>query len=383
MNPFLTKIYLYRFLDAFKLIGVIFALFFSQSGLNPFQISLLITIWSVTTIVTEVPMGVFADTYSRRNLLVMGTVLLAVGLGFWLRGGFTNYAIGFVLWGLKNTLTSGTLEAFVYDELVAFQKEKLYEKVSGKMSGAFSFGLVLSAIIGGIIAQIGFTLVIVASIVTTLLAGVVLLTIRQVKAIQSTGETKYYSIVKLAVQQIRNNPSLLTVIMFICIVFAAFGASDEYWSLIYEHSGLNVSIIGVLVAVVYGISSLAGYTIGLFERLNTVVFYCFVIGAGILFMIFGIGQMIILLPLAFLGIYLYQVASIKLEAEMQRHIASSQRATISSIKSLLFELTYMGMVLLFGFVGKQYGVMMILPVVGVIVIFSTGGFLLKNWGERK
>lgn len=208
MQSFLIKIYIYRFLDAFKLIGVIFALFFSQSGLNPFQISLLLSIWSITTILTEVPMGVLADKYYRRNLLIIGLILLAIGFCFWLKGGFINFAIGFVFWGLKNTLTSGTLEAFVYDELVAFGKEDQYERVSGKMGSAFSSGLMLSAIFGGLMAEISFLWVLVASIATTLLAGVALLTIRQVKAIQSTGETKYFQVVKEALSQIRGNATL-------------------------------------------------------------------------------------------------------------------------------------------------------------------------------
>src|SRR5688572_30134248 len=101
MKSFLWKIYISRFLDAANLIGVIFVLFFSYWGLNPFEISLLIAIWSVTTILTEVPFGVLADTYSRKNLLIVGLILKAVGFGFWMMGGFLNYAIGFIFWGMK------------------------------------------------------------------------------------------------------------------------------------------------------------------------------------------------------------------------------------------------------------------------------------------
>lgn len=378
MDSFVKKIYLYRFLDAFKLIGVIFALFFSQAGLSPFEISILIAVWSITTITLEVPMGVFADKYSRRNLLIIGLVALAVGLGFWMMGGFINFAIGFFLWGIKNTLTSGTLEAFVYDELAAAGKEDQYEKVSGKMTAAFSFGLVLSAIFGGLLAEVSFNLVLIASIVTTLLAGVVLLTIRQVKAVQSTGETKYFQIVKEAVRHIKDNPALLIVISFICLVFAAFGASDEFWTLIYEQLGFSAGTIGILVAVVYGLSTIAGYTVHYFNRQTKVLPYIFVLGAGILFIIFGLMKLAILLPLAFIAIYLYQVASIKLEAEMQSHIKSSQRATISSIKSLIFEFVYMGLVLLFGFIGTKYGVISILPFAGIVVVVTTILFLLRK-----
>jgi MFS family permease len=375
MQSFLTKIYLYRFLDAFKLIGVIFALYFSNSGLNPFQISLLLAIWSITTIVTEVPMGVLADKYSRRNLLIVGLVLLAIGFCFWLRGGFINFAIGFVFWGLKNTLTSGTLEAFVYDELAAFGKEDQYEKVSGKMGAAFSFGLVLSAIFGGLVAEISFTWVIIASIATTLLAGVVLLTIRQVKAVQSTGESNYFQFVKEAVFQIKGNPALLIVILFICLVFASFGATDEFWALIYQKLGFSAGVIGFLVAFVYGLSTLAGTTVHYFKNSIKNLSYLLVLVGGLLFILFGLTKLVILLPVVFIAIYLLQVASIKLEAEMQSHIKSSQRATIASIKSLIFEFVYMGFVLSFGVIGNKSSVISILTFTGSIILLTTILFL--------
>jgi len=42
----------------------------------------------------------------------------------------------------------------VYDELAYYKKEDLYEEVSGKMGSAFSLGLFLSAIFGGLVALV-------------------------------------------------------------------------------------------------------------------------------------------------------------------------------------------------------------------------------------
>ena len=57
------------------------------------------------------------------------------------------YAIGFVLWGLRNVLTSGTLEAFIYDELKSEHQEHLYEKASGRLNGHRFLGGALSAVL--------------------------------------------------------------------------------------------------------------------------------------------------------------------------------------------------------------------------------------------
>ena len=88
--------------------------------------------------------------------------------------------------------------------------------------------------------------------------------------------------------------------------------------------------------------------------------------------------MVIFFPLAFVAIYLFQIASIKLEAQMQHNISSEQRATISSIKSLFFELIYMSLVLLFGFIGNRLGVISILSFAGIIILLSLSFlFLIK------
>lgn len=376
MINFLTKIYLYRLFDAFKLIGVLFALFFTKVGLSPFEISILIAIWSITTILTEVPMGTLADKYSRRNLLAIGSLLVAVGFWFWLRGGFVNYAIGFVLWGLKNTLTSGTLEAFVYDELSFYKKQNLYEKVSGRMSAYFSAGLVLSAIFGGIVAETSFSNTLYASILTSIIAVIVLFSIRDVKQVKSTDETNYYKLVKKAINQIIQNKRLLFVMIFIIIVFASYGAVDEFWNIIYEGMDLSPSVIGILTGAVYAVSVVSGYTVGWFKGKTTP--YILLIVGSLIFIAFGLLNLVAILPFTFVAIYLFQVSNVKFEAQLQHNIESTQRATISSLKSFSFEVVYLLFVLMFGFIGTELGIQFVLLLMGAVVILTTLVFLVKK-----
>ncbi len=215
MKDFFWKVSLYKFLDAFKLIGAIFTLLFAQNGLNVFQISLLIAIWSATQLVLEVPMGVVADKYPRRNVLIVATVLLAIGFSLWLHGGFVFYALGMLLWGARNALTSGTIEAFVYDELKSYNKEEEYGKVNGKLEGTMQLGFMFSAILGGIIAQYNFSWVIILTVLTSILGALVLLTTKAVRPVRSTGEAKYFSVLKDAFKEIKANKILLFIIIFI------------------------------------------------------------------------------------------------------------------------------------------------------------------------
>ena len=125
---------------------------------------------------------------------------------------------------------------------------------------------------------------------------------------------------------------------------------------------------------------MAGYTVDYFNKLPIKNIEYHLIGiAGVLFLLVGLFKSIWLLPIAFLAIYLIKVANIKFEAQLQHRIKSNQRATIFSIKSLVFEFVYMGFVLFFGFIADKTSVVSILPIAGAIILISVVVFItIKN-----
>ncbi|WP_306363313.1 MFS transporter [Nocardia sp. CC227C] len=109
-----------------------YALIFADHGLSTAQISGLLAIWSATAFLLEVPSGAWADTVSRRGLLLVGGVLLVAGFGTWtLFPSYLGFALGFVLWGTAGALQSGTFEALVYDELAARGETADYARIMG------------------------------------------------------------------------------------------------------------------------------------------------------------------------------------------------------------------------------------------------------------
>jgi MFS family permease len=369
MKQFILKMSIYRFLDAVKFIGVIFVLLFAHNGMTPFQISILISIWSATQLFLEVPLGTVADKYPRRNLLIIALLIHAIGFVFWLKGGFLFYVIGFIFWGTKNALTSGTLEAFVYDELKSFGKESSYEEVNGKLESAFWVGITVSAVLGGLIATVSYNLVLILSIITTLLAVFALLTIKSVRPVQTTGETKYLVVLKEAILEIKNNSTLIGIIAFFCLIFATYGAADEYWALIYQALELPLSVIGMFVALGYGSFVVAGWTLKFFN--NSYIKgreHLLLVLSAIIFIIAGLLKSYISIPLIFLGMYIFKVAHLKFDAKFQYAINSDQRATISSLKSLIYEIVYMGFVLFFGFTSEKLGMISVVYLLGILLI---------------
>ncbi|MGQ4618331.1 MFS transporter [Nocardia sp. R7R-8] len=110
----------------------LYALLFADHGMSTGQISLLFAIWSAASFLLEVPSGAWADTVSRRGLLVLSGVLLTAAFALWtVVPSFEGFAAGFVLWGTSGALASGTFEALLYDDLAARGASSTYPRILG------------------------------------------------------------------------------------------------------------------------------------------------------------------------------------------------------------------------------------------------------------
>ncbi len=378
MQSFLRKVYLYRFFDAFNLVSGIFALYFASKDLDTFQISILIAIWSITSLAFEVPLGAVADKYPRKYLLMIAPLLTAVGFSLWLIDGFIFYALGFVLWGIKNALQSGTMEAFLYDELKEYGKEDYFQSAFGKSGTYFWLGVMFSAAVGGFIAQYSFTLAIIFGIILQVFSSLIMSTIKTVRPHKSTGESKYFEILKEAIKEVRTSKKMLIILTFICLTFPIYGAGEEFFNLLFQSYKIDLWIIGFMVALIYGIIAVSNYTLTFIDkiRIKALENWLLII-SGILFLTVGITKSILTLPLIFVAIYLLAVAEAKFDVRFQHAIKSSERATISSLKSFSFEIFYLMFVLIFGFISSQFGLNSIILALGGLTILVTIIFGIK------
>ena len=137
------------------------------------EISSLLIIWSAASFLFEVPSGAWADIVDRRVLLAVSGPIYAGAFALWtLRPGYVGFALGFVLWGLSSALMSGTFEAFLYDELVAQDRESSYARVLGWTNSAEVVATMVGIAAGGpLYAWGGYRLVGAASVLVALVHG--------------------------------------------------------------------------------------------------------------------------------------------------------------------------------------------------------------------
>jgi DHA3 family tetracycline resistance protein-like MFS transporter len=86
--------------------------------LDPLRLLLVGSVLELTCLVFQVPTGLFADAFSRRQAVAAGCML--VGAGFILEGSIPQFSailVAQVVWGVGATLSDGAEDAWITDEV--------------------------------------------------------------------------------------------------------------------------------------------------------------------------------------------------------------------------------------------------------------------------
>ena len=331
-------LYTYLFLDDFVLLYPVYTLLFSDTGLSVWQISSLFVIWSVSSLVLEVPSGAWADATSRRRLLVIGPLLTAVAFGLWVASpSYWVFALGFLLWGLKGALTSGALEALVYDEL---QRVGAAERYSTLMGRGHAAG-VLAAMCSGaaavpVLAAGGFEGVGIASVAASLLAAGVAMLFPENRTQPRLDEPEpgWARTLAAGLSEARRSRSVRAAVVLVAVVASVWGALDEYTPLLVESIGVSDTAVALLMVVVWAGAAAGGLLAGRAARIHRRTLAGLICcGAALL----GLGAQadhvagVVAVAAAF-GIF--QLATIVADTRLQESISGPARATVTSLAGM-------------------------------------------------
>ena len=115
---------LYRILFRARFYYPVFTLLFLDFGLSLSQFAILNSVWALTIVLFEIPLGGLADTIGRRKIVILSAILLNIELLVWLfapiHGGdtlFMFFLVNRIISGLCEAASSGADEALVYNSL--------------------------------------------------------------------------------------------------------------------------------------------------------------------------------------------------------------------------------------------------------------------------
>jgi len=129
-------------------------LFMTDIGFDATTIGLVAAVYAAVVPLLEIPFGILADRWSRSGTLILSSLALAASsLVGGLSDGPATYVISAVLLGTYFALSSGTADSIVYDTLVEETgTSDGYERWIGRLQLVEAVALVLSAVLGGLLA---------------------------------------------------------------------------------------------------------------------------------------------------------------------------------------------------------------------------------------
>lgn len=157
-------------------------LFMTSIGFDNATIAIMASVYAGTMLLFETPSGLLADRWSRKGVLIIAGVALALAS---LIAGFSQdiwqYFISAFSWGIFYALYSGTYDAIAYDTLIEEEGSgNNFEKYSGRLHAFGGVFLVVGSLLGGIIgASIGLQATYFITVPIALLSILSLLLLRE------------------------------------------------------------------------------------------------------------------------------------------------------------------------------------------------------------
>lgn len=352
----------------------LYAIMFGSHGVSAFELSLLFVIWALVGLMTEVPSGAWADTYSRKWIVVASGVFKSAGFLTWyLWQDFSGYALGFILWGFGSSLRSGAFEAILYDLLHQWDEAQAFTKHYGRISALATMSAMTGEILGGILIIYGYDFVLLVSVAIPLLASIpFIIYVRDAPKEESVAEINYLQHLLQGISEAIQNKRVLFILLASTFLVVAGGVVDEYVPPVMFEKDFSLSMIAFLAAPMFMAEAAGEYLAERFEDLSfDKLLLMMMLGSACLLPIFfGSGYLI---PALFtLYFFLFGLASTVLAGNLQEKIDSASRATVTSIVGFGDSLGAMIWFLMIGVFSEFYSISTAISLFTVIIILACG-----------
>ncbi|QFZ20027.1 MFS transporter [Saccharothrix syringae] len=334
----ITGLYAFTALNDFVPVVPVVALLFTDAGLDPVEVSSLFAVLAFAALALEVPSGAWADVTSRRRLLALGALLRALCFALWvLLPSYPAFVVGAVLWGACHALTSGTLEALVYDHLRAGGAEAHYPRLMGRARvAALVANVAATALAVPLLAAGSYALVQVVSGAVCLVTAAVALALPEVPVDRHPGRGRfagYLAMLASGVAEVRRDTAVRRAAL-LAAVLPAMLVLDEYLPLLARSTGVATAAVPLVVILAVVGKAAGGWLAGRLALLRPAVLALALGVAAVLLAVGAVsGHPLGVVPVA-VGLGVVQLSIVLAQARLQDVISGTARATVTSVAGL-------------------------------------------------
>jgi len=337
------KLYLLRFFHSLIPAYVIERLYWEQRGMSIQDVVYTEIIYAVSIMALEVPLGIAADKWGRRNLLILDALLaccefllLVFATEFW------HFALIVALAGIGRSASSGAEDALLYDTLQMQGKERHFEKLLGRLRACDISATIIAALCGGLLAsrfdlELNYWLSLAATLVSLVLALTLAEPPRGAGDGQEEQPVTFLEYTKAAVRFFAVKPAVCLIVMAGMMMGAAVTFVEEFWQTYLDRAGIPVLWFGLFSAGIFLVqlpgSLLAHALVGRI-RYRTVLLVVLALFA-LSFACLAFVREAPVYGLAAIGVICLAsgIAEPLVSGYMQHRVDSSMRATLGSFQS--------------------------------------------------
>ncbi|WP_442598685.1 MFS transporter [Neobacillus sp. D3-1R] len=373
----LTLIYGITIFQSLIFAYVIERVFAELRGLTVLDMQYLLILYSVFSIVFEIPAGVLADIWKKKYTLALGLAICFFEFFVSIFShSFPMFGLAYFAAALGGSLRSGTLESFLYQTLKEENKENSYVQISGRLKFVKYTVSGIAAIIGGFVAdRFGYEMNYWLSLFGYPIAIVLILNLHEQKigisAAKKVEWTSMLPLLKTGLELSWKNPQLKNVLFVSAIIGAVlYSQLHEMSMLVYPDQGISVKYFGLISLGITVISAFSGFFAEkIKEMLKKPFFYI------LIFLIPGLSIILFGTVLEWWGVLFLMIAIGILEALTVVYTGfildespDELRVTISSVSSFFNNVVSIVVGLLFGYYSKLFSIHVSFQMLGIILL---------------
>lgn len=311
----------------------------------------ILTIVMLTSALGEVPTGIWSDKIGRRGTMIVGSSLLLLGtLCYAISQNYMWLVIGAILVGLSRSFFSGNNDAFLHESLQDNNEADNYHDYLGKAMSMEHIGIAIGAVGGSLIAIFSVRLTVALTLIPLLASFFFALLLKEPKS-KHISNANVFAHLKDSFSLFVKNKKLRLLSLTDAVSFATGEVSYQFRATYFAQLWPLWTINLLNTFIQLGASTSYYYSGKLINKIGAerLLFIRSLVGKISGLVAFGfstiISPMVTVIPA-----FLYGAGQVAKNTLMQREFTAHQRATMSSLNSLLSNLTYALASLLIGII---------------------------------
>lgn len=137
------------FLQSILLLTPVTLLFYQENGLTVGELFLFQSIFYLTSIIMEIPIGYLSDTINRKNVLIISFSIYFFIITMWLCfKGYWIILLGETLYGISKVMKDNAASGYLYDYLKSTNRQETMATQYGYLNFYLAIGTTVAALVG-------------------------------------------------------------------------------------------------------------------------------------------------------------------------------------------------------------------------------------------